>query len=67
VYEQGIEEVRKLIAGHAESKVWLIFQTEAAQPGDLLLDLRHFDRWRAVELYRNRPFTGKLSQKSALY
>jgi hypothetical protein len=54
---QGIEEVRRLIAGEQGSKVWLVFLLPSGEPGDLLLDVKVFDRWRAVELTRNRPFT----------
>ena len=54
---QGIEEVRKLISGPCDSKVWLVFLTPAALPQDLHLDVKSFDRWRPVELARTRPFT----------
>ena len=54
---QGIEEVRKLIAGEQGSKAWLVFLLPTAEAGDLLLDVKFFDRWRAIELSRTRPFT----------
>jgi hypothetical protein len=54
---QGIEEVRKLVAGLEESSIGLVFLTAAARPGDLFLDVKHFDRWWSVDLVRTRPFT----------
>ena len=45
------------MAGEQGSKVWIVCLTLAAQPGDLFLDVKYFDRWRAVELIRTRPFT----------
>lgn len=37
---QGIEEVRRLIAGEQGSIVCLVFLLPAAEPGDLLLDVK---------------------------
>lgn len=57
VHVQGIEEVRRLISGPCDSKVWLIFLTAAARLQDLHLDVKTFDRWRPLQLQRTRPFT----------
>ena len=57
VIGEGIEEVRRLISGHQDSPVCLVFLNDNAQAGDLLLDVKTFDRWHAVHLKRSRPFT----------